>query len=316
MMCAHLLKPRAEEREGRLARTFERGFAGMLGVYERSLRWVLTHQPETLLVTVGTVLLTALLAVVIPKGFFPLQDTGLIVGVSVAQPDASFTRMTNLQRAIDEVILSDPDVASIASSIGADGVNPTSNSGRVSITLKPRSQRNADVSEISARLQPRLAGVPGITLYLQPVQDLTIETRTSRTQFQYTLEDADPGELQEWAPRMLEKMRQLPQLADVASDEESDGLQLKINIDRDTASRLGVSPQAVDDTLYDAYGQRQITTIFTQLNQYRVILDWSRNRPSTPSRSTGSTCARRAASRCPSPRSRRRRRRSRRWPST
>jgi len=273
MMCAHLLKPRAEEKEGRLARTFERGFAGMLDLYERSLKWVLAHQPETLLVTVATLLLTGVLAVVIPKGFFPSQDTGLVVGVSVAQPDASFNRLMNLQRAVDEAILSDPDVASVASSIGADGVNPTSNSGRVSITLKPRSERKADVSEIIARLQPKLSQVPGITLYLQPVQDLTIETRTSRTQFQYTLEDADPGELQEWAPRMLEKMRQLPQLADVASDEESDGLQLKINIDRDTASRLGVSPQMVDDTLYDAFGQRQVTTIFTQLNQYRVILE-------------------------------------------
>src|SRR5207245_2125941 len=193
---------------------------------------------------VGTLLLAALRAVVLSRGVRALQDTGRIVGVSVAQQHASFARLTNLQRTVDETILSDPDVASVASSIGADGVNPTSNSGRVSITLKPRSQRNADVSEIIARLRPRLAQLPGITLYLQPVQDLTIETRTSRTQFQYTLEDADPGELQEWAPRMLEKMRQLPQHADVASDEESDGLQLKITIDRDTASRLGVSPQA------------------------------------------------------------------------
>jgi multidrug efflux pump len=273
MMCAHLLKPHGEEQEGRLARVFEGGFAKMLGGYERTLRWVLSHQPETLAVTVATLVLTGVLAAAIPKGFFPLQDTGLIVGFSVAPPDASFARMTGLQRAADEAIISDPDVASVASSIGADGTNPTSNSGRVSITLKPRSDRKSDVGVIIRRLQQKLAEVPGITIYLQPVQDLTIETRTSRTQFQYTLEDADPAELSEWAPRMLEKMRALPQLADVASDEESDGLQLRITVDRDTASRMGIVPQTIDDTLYDAFGQRQVSTIFTQLNQYRVILE-------------------------------------------
>jgi multidrug efflux pump len=273
MMCAHLLKPHGEERASRLSRSFEAGFSAMVGWYERGLKWVLAHQPLTLAVTVGTLVLTGILAVVVPKGFFPIQDTGLIVGVSEAPADVSFLRLADRQRALDEVILSDPAVASVASSIGSDGINATSNSGRVSITLKPFKDRDADATEIIARLQPKLAQVPGITLYLQPVQDLQIETRTTRTQFQYTLEDADPGELADWAPRMLERMRQLPQLADVASDEAADGLQLRLNIDRDTASRMGISPQAIDDALYDAFGQRQVSTIFTQLNQYRVILE-------------------------------------------
>ena len=273
MMCAHLLRPHGEEHEGRLARAFEGAFARMVAVYDRGLKWVLSHQPTTLVVTIATLLLTIVLAILVPKGFFPLQDTGLIVGISEAPADVSFTRMSDRQRALDEAILSDPAVASVASSIGADGINATSNSGRVSITLKPRNQRDADASEVIARLQPKLAQVTGISLYLQPVQDLQIETRTSRTQFQYTLEDADPGELADWAPRVVERLRTLPQLADVASDEVSDGLQLKLTIDRDTAGRLGVSPQAVDDALYDAFGQRQVSTIFTQLNQYRVILE-------------------------------------------
>ena len=273
MMCAHLLKAHAEEKETRLARTFEAGFAWMLRVYERGLKWVLAHQPLTLAVTIATLLFTVLLAVVVPKGFFPLQDTGLIVGVSEAPADVSFSRMTDLQRTVDEVLLSDPAVSSVASSIGSDGINATPNNGRVTITLKPRNERDADASEIIARLQPKLAQIAGMTLYLQPVQDLQIETRTTRTQFQYTLEDADPAELADWAPRMLEVMRRLPQLADVASDEASEGLQLRLTIDRDTASRMGIFPQAIDDALYDAFGQRQVSTIFTQLNQYRVILE-------------------------------------------
>jgi len=282
MMCAHLLRPHGEEREGRLARAFEGAFARMVAVYDRGLKWVLAHQPTTLAVTIGTLLLTILLAIVVPKGFFPLQDTGLIVGISEAPADVSFTRMSDRQRALDEAILSDPAVASVASSIGPDGINATSNSGRVSITLKPRNERDADASEVIARLQPKLAQIADISLYLQPVQDLQIETRTSRTQFQYTLEDADPGELAEWAPRVVDRLRALPELADVASDEVSDGLQLKLTIDRDTAGRLGVSPQAVDDALYNAFGQRQVSTIFTQLNQYRVILEMSPDEAQQP----------------------------------
>ena len=273
MMCAHLLKPHEEEKPGRLARAFEAGFAAMLRFYDRGLHWVLDHQRTTLFATIGTLLVTILLAVVIPKGFFPQQDTGLIVGVSEAAPDVSFARMMDRQRALAKVVADDPDVLSVSSAIGADGTNPTTNSGRLSITLKPRNQGRAGASEIIARLQSRLAGIEGIALYLQPVQDLQIETRTSRTQYQYTLEDADAVELAQWAPKIVEQLARLPALREVASDQQSSGLELRLTIDRDTASRLGVSPQAIDDALYDAFGQRQVSTIFTQLNQYRVILE-------------------------------------------
>ncbi len=273
MMCAHLLKPHEEEKQGRLARAFEAGFAAMLHFYDRGLKWVLDHQRTTLFATIGTLLFTIVLAIVIPKGFFPQQDTGLIVGISEAAPDVSFTRMMDRQRALSKVITEDPDVLSVSSAIGADGTNPTTNSGRLSITLKPRNQRHSSAAEIIERLQPKLAEVDGIQLFLQPVQDLQIETRTSRTQYQYTLEDADPVELSQWAPKFVEKLAQLPALRDVASDQQTSGLELRLTIDRDTASRLGVSPQAIDDALYDAFGQRQVSTIFTQLNQYRVILE-------------------------------------------
>jgi multidrug efflux pump len=272
MMCAHLLKPHAEEKENRFTRWTERQWEWLARVYEGGLKWVLDHQPLTLAVTIATLGLTLLLAVIIPKGFFPLQDTGLIIGVSEGAPDASFTRMMDRQRALADVVLQDPDVLAVASFIGADGTNPTTNSGRLNITLKSRSQRSASAAEIIDRLQPRVAQVQGVQLYLQAVQDLTIETRTSRTQYQYTLEDADPKELGEWGPEVVEKLRTLPQLRDVTSDLLSSGLQETLTIDRDTAARLGILPQTIDDTLYDAFGQRQISTIFTQLNQYRVIL--------------------------------------------
>ncbi len=271
MMCAHLL--RAHEEPSRLARLFERLFERMVALYDRSLQWVLGHQPLTLAVTVGTVALTALLAVVIPKGFFPVQDTGAIVGISEAPPDASFESMMSRQRALAEAVMSDRDVATVASFIGADGTNATTNSGRLSISLKPREERSASAEDIIARLKAKAASVPGIAVYLQPVQDLQIESRTSRTQYQYTLEDADFTELADWAPRVLAKLQSLPQLRDVASDQQTSGLQLKLTIDRDTASRMGIQPQAIDDALYDAFGQRQVSTIFTQLNQYRVILE-------------------------------------------
>jgi multidrug efflux pump len=273
MMCAHLLKGHGEEKQNRFDRAAERFFDGMVRTYDRGLRWVLGHQPLTLAITVGTLLLTALLAWVVPKGFFPQQDTGLIVGVSEAAADISFPRMMEKQHILDELVLQDPDVATVASSIGADGTNATTNSGRLSIALKPRSARSASAAEIIARLQRKIASVEGITLYLQPVQDLQIESRQSRTQFQYTLEDADIVELNEWVPKTVEKLSSLPQLRDVASDLQNAGLSLQLTIDRDTAARLGVSPQAIDDALYDAFGQRQISTIFTQLNQYRVILE-------------------------------------------
>jgi multidrug efflux pump len=245
----------------------------MIGGYERSLKRVLQHQPLTLAITIGTFVLTGVLFFIIPKGFFPQQDTGQIIGVTEASPDVSFARMMNRQQALARVVMSDPDVASVASFIGVDGTNATPNSGRLSITLKPREQGRAGADQIIARLQPKLAQVEGITVYMQLVQDLQVETRVSRTQFQYTLEDANPQELQQWAPRLLEKLKGLPQLKDVASDQQVNGLQATLKIDRDTASRLGIQPQAIDDTLYDAFGQRLISTIFTQLNQYRVILE-------------------------------------------
>ncbi len=273
MMCAALLRSRAETRENALQRAFERGFAAVLGFYERTLRVVLDHQPLTLAVTLGTLALTLVLAWIVPKGFFPEQDTGAIMGVSEAAPDVSFPRMMALQESLAEVVEQDPDVASVASFIGADGTNATVNSGRLAITLKPRSERTASAQQIIARLGPRLAQLEGISLYLQAVQDLQIDDRVSRTQFQYTLEDASGDELREWAPKLLARLRALPALRDVASDQGQAGLQLALDIDRDTSSRLGVLPQAIDDTLYDAFGQRQVSTIFTQLNQYRVILE-------------------------------------------
>jgi multidrug efflux pump len=244
----------------------------MVTTYDGGLKWVLNHQLPTLLVTIGTVALTGFLAVVIPKGFFPAEDTGLIVGVSQADADVSFPRMMTLQEDATRVILQDPAVDSVASFIGSDGTNPTMNSGRLSITLKLRNERPA-ADRIISRLKTALADVSGIAVHLQSVQDLQIDTRVSRAQFQYTLEAADPAELATWSARMLERMKTLPELADLASDEQSAGAEITLLIDRDTAGRLGVSPQAIDDTLYDAFGQRQISTIFTQLNLYRVILE-------------------------------------------
>ena len=274
MMCAHLLLPHvATTRENVIGRTFEAGFSGLLGFYERTLRVVMEHQPLTLAVTIGTVALTAYLALVVPKGFFPEQDTGLVLGVSEAPADVSFPRMMELQRKLADVVRKDPDVESVASFIGSDGTNPTLNSGRMSIALKGRSERNASAAVIMDRLRPRIAEVEGASLYLQSVQDLQVDSRMSRTQYQFTVEDADAHELRAWAPTLLEALRHRPELRDVASDQVSNGLSLAITIDRDTAARLGVSLQTIDDTLYDAFGQRQISTIFTQLNQYRVILE-------------------------------------------
>jgi len=274
MMCGHMLRrqPPASER-GALYRISERAFEKMVSFYDRGLGWVLDHQLATLLVTLGTLALTAFLAVIVPKGFFPAQDTGLIVGVSEAAPDVSFPRMMVLQESLANVVVQDPDVANVTSFIGSDGTNPTMNSGRLSITLKPREDRSASAEEIIARLKPKLSGLSAITLHLQAVQDLQIDTRVSRAQFQYTLEGADPTELSTWSVRMFEAMKGMPELADPASDALAGGSEVALAIDRDTAARLGVSPQAIDDTLYDAFGQRQVSTIFTQLNLYRVILE-------------------------------------------
>ena len=273
MMCAHLLKPHSEQKFPKFLQYTERGWDHLVRFYERGVRWVLEHQPLTLAVTVATLLFTLLLAWIIPKGFFPEQDTGLITGVSAGAPDASFARMLDRQRALADVVLEDPAVLSVASFIGADGTNPTTNSGRLNIILKPRGERGDSAQEIIERLQPKLAQVQGIQLFMQPVQDLNIETRTSATQYQYTLEDADPAELSAVGARVLAKLQTLPELRDVTSDLATAGLQEKLTIDRDTAARLGILPSTIDDTLYDAFGQRQVSTIFTQLNQYRVILE-------------------------------------------
>lgn len=271
-MCAYLLRaaphPAADTAHARMG-----FFAALVASYGRGLTWVLRHQFATLLVTLATVALTAWLALIVPKGFFPQQDTGLIAGASEASPDISFPSMMRKQQAVGEILQTDPDVAHVASFIGADGTNPTANSGRFSLALTPHARRHASADEIIRRLQPALAGADGIAVYMQPVQDLQIDTRASRTQFQYTLEDANIDELRAWAPRVLEQLRTRPELEDVTSDQQTAGLQANIAIDRDTASRLGVLPQDIDDVLYDAFGQRIISTIFTQLNQYRVILE-------------------------------------------
>jgi multidrug efflux pump len=273
MMCAKILRGEHEARRGRFYRWTEHGFNWVIDRYASTLRVVLRHQPATLLVTVATLALTIFLYVVVPKGFFPIQDTGVILGISQAPENVSFPAMADRQQALTRIILKDQDVASLSSFIGIDGTNMTPNSGRIQINLKPREERGSGASEIIRRLQPELEAVDGITLYMQPVQDLTVENRVSRTQFQYSLEDADARELAEWTPRLLDKLRALPELRDVATDQQDGGLLTHLVIDRDTASRFGIVPQVIDDTLYDAFGQRQVSTIFTQLNQYRVILE-------------------------------------------
>ena len=273
-MCAHLLKGRETHKgPGPVAAWLERGFDASLRLYQRGLDWVLAHQVTTLLLTFGTVALTVALAYLIPKGFFPQQDTGMVLGVTEASPDVSFPRMMQLQRSAVELIKQDPDVDIVTSFIGVDGTNPTPNTGRLSLSLVSRDRRHASAEEISQRLQARLAHLEGMQVHLQSVQDFSIDNRVSSTQYQFSIEDADPAELATWGPILLTKLRTLPELQDVASDQQAGGLQLALNIDRDTASRLGVSLQAIDDTLYDAFGQRQITTVFTQLNLYRVILE-------------------------------------------
>jgi len=273
MMCAQLLRHKSAAEQGRFYRATERLFDRVIEFYGTTLRWVLRHQPATLAVTLATLALTIALYVVVPKGFFPVQDTGVILGISEAPETVSFQAMAERQQALAAVIVKDPDVESLSSFIGVDGTNMTPNSGRIQINLKPRDERGADASAIIRRLGPELEKVSGITLYMQPVQDLTVENRVSRTQYQYSLEDADAAELTEWTPRLVAKLRALPELSDVASDQQNRGLQASLVIDRDTASRLGVLPQAIDDTLYDAFGQRQVSTIFTQLNQYHVVLE-------------------------------------------
>ncbi|PYS05820.1 MAG: acriflavine resistance protein B [Acidobacteria bacterium] len=273
MMCAKLLRNRSESEQSWFYRISGRGFELIIAAYGKTLRWVLRHQFLTQLVTFGTLAATILLYIYVPKGFFPVQDTGVILGVSESEQSISFTAMAARQQELAQVILQDPDVESLSSFIGIDGTNTTINSGRVQINLKPHAQRKASASEVIRRLQPELERVTGITLFMQPVQDLTVDDRVSRTQFQYSLEDADPNELNAWAPRLVEKLQSLSELRDVASDQQTEGLQATLVIDRDSAARFGITPQMIDDTLYDAFGQRLVSTMFTQLNQYHVVLE-------------------------------------------
>jgi multidrug efflux pump len=273
MMCAKLLRHTPEAEQGWFYRASGRFFDAVIARYGVMLDWVLDRQAATLLVAIGTLVLTALLYVFIPKGFFPVQDTGVIQGISDAPQSISFAAMAQRQQALAEAVLRDPAVESLSSFIGVDGTNSTLNSGRMLINLKPLEVRKVNATEVIRRLQPRLAEVAGISLYMQPVQDLTIEDRVSRTQFQFSVEDADPNNLSLWVPRLLERLHNLPQLADVASDLQDRGLQAYVEIDRATASRLGVSTATIDSALYNAFGQRLISTIFTQSNQYRVVLE-------------------------------------------
>jgi multidrug efflux pump len=273
MMAARLLRHKPESEQTRFYRVSERFFETVIGWYGRTLQVVLRYRRTTLAVTVATLVLTVLLFLYVPKGFFPVQDTGVILGVSEARETISFAAMADRQQALAKVILEDPDVESLSSFIGIDGVNPTMNSGRIQINLKPLEDRAARAPEIIRRIQPKVASVPGITLYMQPVQDLTIESRVSRTQYQYSLEDADPNELAVWTPRLMERLRAFSELRDVASDMQNGGLKETLVLDRDSASRFGITPQAIDDTLYDSFGQRLVSTIFTQLNQYHVVLE-------------------------------------------
>jgi len=271
-MCARILKHTPEERQGRLYHASQQLFDRIIALYGRTLRWVLRHQPATLMVAVGTLILTVLLYLIVPKGFFPVQDTGVIQGVSEAPQSISFSAMAERQQAIAKVVLQDKAVDSVSSFIGVDGINATLNSGRVLITLKPLAERDVSASDVLRRLQPELSKVAGITLFMQPVQDLTVDARVSRTQFQYTLEDPIADELNSWAPRIVDALRARPELSNVSSDQQDNGLRLMLSIDRATASRFGITPQLIDDTLYDAFGQRLVSTIFTELNQYRVVL--------------------------------------------
>ena len=273
MMCSRLLRHTPREKQGRFYRASEEAFDRIIAFYAKTLRWVLQRQTATLLVAVATLVLTVLLYIVIPKGFFPVQDTGIIQGISEASQTISFTAMAEKQQELARIILQDPAVESLSSFIGVDGTNTTLNSGRIQINLKPLEQRRISASDVIRRLQPNLANVDGITLYMQPVQDLTVEDRVSRTQFQYTLEDPDLSELNYWTNKLMARLKQIPELRDLATDQQTSGLTASLVVDRVTASRMGITPQAIDQTLYDAFGQRQVNTLYTQLNQYHVILE-------------------------------------------
>ncbi|MBI3770705.1 MAG: multidrug efflux RND transporter permease subunit [Deltaproteobacteria bacterium] len=273
MMCARLLQHTPAAAQGRLYRASERFFAAVIARYARSLRVVLRHQTATLVVAIATLIATLVLYVVVPKGFFPVQDTGVILGISEAPQTVSFAAMATRQQALAGVILEDPAVESLSSFIGIDGTNTTMNSGRIQINLQPLAARQVSATDVIRRLQSRLTSVDSITLFMQPVQDLTVEDRVSRTQYQYTLESPNADELHAWSARLVDRLRALPELRDVASDAQNGGLEASVVIDRDTAARLGITPQQIDDALYDAFGQRQVSTMYTQLNQYHVVME-------------------------------------------
>ncbi|HEY0796611.1 MAG TPA: efflux RND transporter permease subunit, partial [Acidisarcina sp.] len=273
MMCAKLLRHKKPEEQGRVYRASERFFGRVIESYGRMLQVVLRYRFTTLMVTIATLVLTIFLYVVVPKGFFPVEDTGVLLGISEAPQTVSFPTMARRQQNLASVILQNSNVESLSSFIGVDGANMTMNSGRIQINLKPRTQRKNTAQEVIDQLQPELAKVEGVTLYLQPLQDLTVADAVSRTQYQYTLQDANASELAEFTPRLVAELSKQPELRDVASDLQSEGLQTTLVIDRDTASRFGVTLQSIDNTLYDAFGQRQISTMFTQLNQYHVVLE-------------------------------------------
>ena len=273
MMCSRILRHNPQEKQGKFYQASERVFERMIDFYGRTLKVVLRYQTLTLLVALGTLVLTIFLYIIIPKGFFPVQDTGVIQGISQAPASISFAAMAKAQQDLAKIILQDPAVESLSSFIGADGTNTTLNSGRMSINLKPLNQRDLSAADVVRRLNNSLAQVNGIKLYMQPVQNITVDDRVSRTQYQYTLEDPDVNELDQWTNKFVDKLKQLPTLEDVATDQQTGGLTVSLAIDRVSASRLGITPSTVDQTLYDAYGQRQINTMYTQLNQYHVILE-------------------------------------------
>jgi multidrug efflux pump len=282
MMSAKLLRHTPASQQTWFYRKSEKIFEDVIAFYGRTLQVVLRYRAITLLITVATLVGTILLYIYVPKGFFPVQDTGVILGVSQGPQNISFAAMARRQQTLADVILRDPAVESLSSFIGIDGTNTTLNSGRVQINLKPLDVRKVSSSDVIRRLQPEIAKIDGITLFMQPVQDLTVEDRVSRTQFQYSLEDVDPKELALWVPRFVDKLKSLPELRDVATDQLNDGLLATLTIDRDTASRLGILPADIDNTLYDAFGQRQVSTIYTQLNQYHVVMEVDPNFQQNP----------------------------------
>ena len=273
MMCARLVRHQTESERTRFDLAAERAFNWVIGHYERSLNVVLRHQRLTLLVALVTMAVTVWLYVIVPKGFFPVQDTGVIQGISVAAQTTSYAAMAEHQQALAAAILTDPDVASVSSFIGVDGSNTTLNSGRFLINLKPKDERSLNATQIARRVQQETAAVPGVSLYMQPVQDLTIDAAVSRTQYQFVLENPNLSAFNEWVPKLLARLQQLPDLLNVASDLQQQGLTVNLVIDRETAARFGITPATVDNALYDLFGQRIISTIYTQSNQYRVIME-------------------------------------------